>query len=289
MTAMDATAHGSVAETRGSDGREPTAAPQRWQNFAPAESDERQAAHTAPSNGAPHEEQKRPPVDGALHEGQVAGVVIGETYYTCAQMNPPSAGSAYPSDNVDEDRELVRRMSAGETRALAQFYERWSRSVHALVVRLVRDPDDADDVVEDTFYQAWRQASRYEPSRGAVSTWIVTIARSRALDRLRSRRRLREEPLTPVSVIDELADSAYPDPAAGAEEAERRERVAEALRELPAEQREVLELAYFGGLSQTEIAERTGQPLGTVKTRTRLAGQKLRERLAALRGGAERV
>ena len=180
-------------------------------------------------------------------------------------------------------------MSAGETRALAQFYERWSRSVHALVVRLVRDPDDADDVVEDTFYQAWRQASRYEPSRGAVSTWIVTIARSRALDRLRSRRRLREEPLTPVSVIDELADSAYPDPAAGAEEAERRERVAEALRELPAEQREVLELAYFGGLSQTEIAERTGQPLGTVKTRTRLAGQKLRERLAALRGGAERV
>ena len=70
MTAIDATAHGSVAETRGSDGREPTAAPQRWQNFAPAESDERQAAHTAPSNGAPHEEQKRPPLDSALHEGQ---------------------------------------------------------------------------------------------------------------------------------------------------------------------------------------------------------------------------
>jgi RNA polymerase sigma-70 factor (ECF subfamily) len=204
-------------------------------------------------------------------------------------MNPLSPASAYPSDNVDEDRELVRRMSAGDTQALAQFYERWSRPIHALVARLVRDADDADDVVEDTFYQAWRQASRYEPSRGAVSTWIVTIARSRALDRLRSRRRLREEPLTPVSVIDELADSAYPDPAAGAEEAERRERVAEALRELPAEQREVLELAYFGGLSQTEIAERTGQPLGTVKTRTRLAGQKLRERLAALRGGAERV
>jgi hypothetical protein len=77
MTAIDATAHGSVAETRGSDGREPTAAPQRWQNFAPGESDERHAAHTAPSNGAPHEEQKRPPVDGALHEGQVAGGVIG--------------------------------------------------------------------------------------------------------------------------------------------------------------------------------------------------------------------
>jgi hypothetical protein len=70
MTAIEATPQGSVAETRGSDGRDPTAAPQRWQNFAPAESDERQAAQTAPSNGAPHEEQKRPPVDGALHEGQ---------------------------------------------------------------------------------------------------------------------------------------------------------------------------------------------------------------------------
>ena len=204
-------------------------------------------------------------------------------------MNPLSPASTYGSDNVDEDRELVRRMSAGDTQALAQFYERWSRPVLALVVRLVRDPDDADDVVEDTFYQAWRQASRYEPSRGAVSTWIVTIARSRALDRLRSRRRLREEPLTPVTALDELSDSVSPDPSAGAEEAERRERVAEALKELPPEQKEVLELAYFGGLSQTEIAERTGQPLGTVKTRTRLAGQKLRERLAPLRGGTGRV
>src|SRR5579862_6854192 len=84
-------------------------------------------------------------------------------------MNPPSPAPTYGLDNVDEDRELVRRMSAGDTQALAQFYERWSRPVHALVVQLVRDPDDADDVVEDAFYQAWRQASRYEPSRGAVS------------------------------------------------------------------------------------------------------------------------
>lgn len=203
-------------------------------------------------------------------------------------MNPPSPPSAYAWDN-DEDRELVARMSRGDDRALGQFYERWSRPVYALVAQLLRDPDDADDVVEDTFYQAWRQASRYEPSRGAVSTWIVTIARSRALDRLRSRRRLREEPLTPVTVLDELTDGSYRDPAAGAEDAERRERVAAALKELPPEQREVLQLAYFGGLSQTEIAERTGQPLGTVKTRTRLAGQKLREKLAALRGGTERV
>jgi len=226
---------------------------------------------------------------GHCTKGSSRGSSWEETYYTYAQMNPLSPASAYPSDNVDEDRELVRRMSAGDTQALAQFYERWSRPIHALVVRLVRDPDDADDVVEDSFYQAWRQASRYQSSRGAVSTWIVTIARSRALDRLRSRRRLREEPLTPVALLDEVSDGVFPDPATGAEEAERRERVAAALKELPPEQREVLELAYFGGLSQTEIAERTGQPLGTVKTRTRLAGQKLRERLAPLRGGTERL
>jgi RNA polymerase sigma-70 factor (ECF subfamily) len=222
-------------------------------------------------------------------KGSSRGSSWGEKYYTYVQMNPLSPTSSYPSDNVDEDRELVRRMSAGDTQALARFYERWSRPIHALVTRLLRDPDDADDVVEDTFYQAWRQASRYQSSRGAVSTWIVTIARSRALDRLRSRRRLREEPLTPVALLDEVSDAVFPDPATGAEEAERRERVAAALKELPPEQREVLELAYFGGLSQTEIAERTGQPLGTVKTRTRLAGQKLRERLAPLRGGTERL
>jgi RNA polymerase sigma-70 factor (ECF subfamily) len=218
-------------------------------------------------------------------------VVLGVGYWpmvcqplTLPGMNPASSATSYSSES-EEDRELVARMSAGDDRALSRFYDRWSRSVYAMVVQLVRDPDDADDVVEDAFYQAWRQASRYEPSRGAVSTWIITIARSRALDRLRSRRRLREEPLTPTAAED--APTEKQDPAANAEDTERRERVADALRTLPPEQREVLELAYFGGLSQTEIAERTGQPLGTVKTRTRLAGQKLREKLAVLRGGDE--
>ncbi len=196
-------------------------------------------------------------------------------------MNPRSPEFAYLVDN-DEDRVLVSRMSAGDDRALARFYDRWARPVYALVSQMVRDADDADDVVEDVFYQAWRQASRYEPGRGAVSTWIITIARSRALDRLRARKRLREEPLTPVTGDKIVADG---DPAVGAEEAERRDRLVAALKALPTEQREVVELAYFGGLSQTEIAERTGQPLGTVKTRTRLAGQKLREWLAVLRGG----
>src|ERR1700680_2317403 len=117
-------------------------------------------------------------------------------------MNPPAQPPAYKPQGGDQgafpgDRELGARMSAGDDRALAQFYDRWCRPVYALVAHLVRDADDAEDVVEDTFWQAWRQASRYDSSRGEVTTWILTIARSRALDRVRSRRRLREETVTP--------------------------------------------------------------------------------------------
>jgi RNA polymerase sigma-70 factor, ECF subfamily len=202
-------------------------------------------------------------------------------------MNPPPGAPTYSGEVGDDDGRLVERMGAGDDQALAQFYDRWARVVYASILQLVRDPDDADDVLEDAFYQAWRQASRYTAARGSVATWMLTIARSRALDFLRARRRLRQEPLTPGgagyqggSPAGDLAD--FPDVA---EAAEQRERVAEAVRTLPPEQREVVELAYFGGLSQTEIAQRTGQPLGTVKTRTRLAGQKLREQLAALRDG----
>src|SRR5262249_48195856 len=150
---------------------------------------------------------------------------------------------------------------------LAQFYDRWSRPVFALVLRLVRDGDDAEDVVEETFWQAWRHASHYESSRGEVGTWLLTIARSRALDRLRARRRRREEPLTlRVDGETELPGlAAELDPARDAEAAELRTRVAGALDSLPSEQRQVLELAYFAGLTQTEIADRTGQALGTVK------------------------
>jgi RNA polymerase sigma-70 factor (ECF subfamily) len=180
------------------------------------------------------------------------------------------------------DAALVRRMSGGDERALGALYDRWSAAVYALVLQIVRDAAEAEDVVEDVFWQSWRQAARYEPSRAGVSTWLLTIARSRALDRLRSLRRAREETVPITSAAESVASSGAT-PAVDAELSEERVLVAAALRELPAEQREALELAYFGGLSQTEIAARTGQPLGTVKTRMRLAMQKLRTRLATLR------
>jgi RNA polymerase sigma-70 factor, ECF subfamily len=198
-------------------------------------------------------------------------------------MNPPTRPDAYTPSEENSDRRLVERMKGGDDRALGQFYDRWARVVYALILQIVHDQDDADDVLEATFYQAWREAGRYAPDRGTVPTWILMIARSRALDRVRAKRRRREEPLTP-SATGNLDNVAAEAPSADvAEVADQRSRVAEAVRTLPAEQREVVELAYFGGLSQSEIADKIGQPLGTVKTRTRLAGQKLRERLAVLR------
>jgi RNA polymerase sigma-70 factor (ECF subfamily) len=181
-------------------------------------------------------------------------------------------------------------MAAGDESALGALYDRWVTPVHSLVLRLLADGDEAEDVVEEAFWQAWRQAARYEESRGAVSTWLITIARSRALDRLRARRRRQEEAWSQLGFGDMEGDTlpapAADSPLAGAEQAERRALVAKALMALPPEQRETIELAYFGGLSQSEIAERTGQPLGTVKTRVRLAMEKLRESLSMLREGA---
>ena len=210
-------------------------------------------------------------------------------------MNPSSSPPPYPNSittashgkgaaqNAPDDAALLRQMAAGDEHALGMFYDRWQPLVHGVVLRILRQRDDVADVVEEAFWQAWRQAGRYETSRGSVQTWLLTIARSRALDKVRALKRLREEPIEGESgalVVQLAADG---DPAMSAEAAERRTIVIAALADLPAEQREALELGYFAGLSQTEIAERTGQPLGTIKTRMRLAMQKLRGRLQVLR------
>lgn len=186
-----------------------------------------------------------------------------------------------------DDGALLQRIAAGDEHALGALYDRWSPLVFSLCVHVLGDEDEAEEAVEETFWQAWRQAARYDTTRGAVSTWLTTIARSRALDRLRAKRRRQEDAMSDLSetkrtAVEETARRGD-DPASGAEVSERRALVRQALLALPPEQREVLELAYFRGLSQAEIAERTGQPLGTIKTRVRLAMEKLRDRLGILR------
>lgn len=178
--------------------------------------------------------------------------------------------------------ELVHRIAGGDQRALGALYDRQVTLVHSLALRLLGDADDAEDVVEETFWQVWRHASRYDASRGAVPTWLCSIARSRALDVLRAARRRPERIASSTENDDDIAlASPSSSPLGGVEESEQRALVRGALAELPPEQRESIELAYFGGLSQSEIAERTGQPLGTIKTRIRLAMMKLRARLSS--------
>jgi RNA polymerase sigma-70 factor (ECF subfamily) len=203
-------------------------------------------------------------------------------------MNPSERDLSYQQSvrTNAEDVALIRRMCDADETALGALYDRWMRPLYSLVFHLLKDADEAEDVVEETFWQAWRKASSYEPSRGAVSTWLLTIGRRRALDRLRAKSRRREESMTHTK---ELADVASPasDPSQALESSERRSHVLAALQDLPDEQREVLELGYFQGLSQTEIADMTGQPLGTVKTRMRLAMQKLKEPLSMHRERVE--
>jgi RNA polymerase sigma-70 factor (ECF subfamily) len=181
-----------------------------------------------------------------------------------------------------DDAAVMRRIADGDEQALALLYDKWVQPVYALVVQILRDRDEAEDVVEETFWQVWQRASSYDFSRGAVHSWILTIGRSRALDRLRAKQRRKGESLAERSDIVALLVSPS-DPSHDAEGRERRAVVLDALGQLPTEQRRALELAYYGGLSQAEIAEQLQEPLGTVKTRMRLGMLKLRDKLGILR------
>ncbi len=196
-------------------------------------------------------------------------------------MNPSEREPSYSTEtrsNAD-DAALIKRMVEADETALGALYDQWVKPLYSLVLHLLKDQDEAEDVVEETFWQAWRKASSYDPSKGAVSTWLLTIGRRKALDRIRSRRRYKEDSVGRDRIFADLV-APGPDPSEQTEGSELRAQVRAALQELPAEQREVLELGYFNGLSQTEIADVTRQPLGTVKTRMRLAMQKLREPLS---------
>ena len=184
-----------------------------------------------------------------------------------------------------EDAAQVVRAAGGDGAALAALYDRHARPVYSIALRIVGDERDAEDVVQDVFTQVWRQASRYDNTRGTVAAWLLTIARTRALDRLRARRARPDagaaspedtgsEPATtvvdPVDVIAAASDA---------------KRVKAALGELPLLQRLAIELAYFEGLTQSQIADRLEEPLGTVKTRIRQGLLKLRDLLSQTPAG----
>lgn len=188
-----------------------------------------------------------------------------------------------PSPRQD-DQALVDAVRRGDERAFAALYDRHAPVVMGIASRIVGEPTGAETVLLDTFTQAWREATRYDRSRGSVLSWLVTIARSRALDAARlSGRHARVASVSVDDAPDDLlaADDLVSNPEPMIEARERRAAVTTALRELPAPQRQAIQLAFFEGLSQSEIAERLGEPLGTVKTRIRLAMAKLRQLLGA--------
>ena len=175
-----------------------------------------------------------------------------------------------------QQAELLQSVADGDQQALSTLYDATNRLVYGLVLRILQDTGAAEEVLLDVYTQVWRQAASYSARRGSPSSWLLTIARSRAIDRLRTGRieRQRREPL---DLLTERADGANVEEEMAAREMQRTVRAA--LDALSPEQREVIDLAYYGGLSHSEIAARTGQPLGTVKTRTRLGMMKLREML----------
>ena len=174
---------------------------------------------------------------------------------------------------AESDEELLAAIARGDERALGELYDRFGGVAYRLAVRVLRDPALAQDAVQDAFLAAWRTAVAFDPERGKASTWLLTLVHRRAVDVVRREDRRRAEPLddAPVAAGDAVDESA--------EVREERRRVQAALAELPPDQREALELAYYGGLSQSQLAERLGVPLGTVKSRMFTGLSRLRDLL----------
>ena len=169
---------------------------------------------------------------------------------------------------------LIAAIAAGDRDAFSRFYDLTAPMAFGLIRRVLRDPEAAAEVLQEVFWQVWQDAPRYDPTRGTAEAWLVMRAKTRAIDRLRSIRRRDRTFVAPVdeSVVQRREDQA-PNPAVVAED---RGLIQTALAQLPEPQRRVIELAFFEGLTHSEIATRLGEPLGTVKTRARLGLDRLR-------------
>jgi len=182
----------------------------------------------------------------------------------------------HPEQAQITDVQLLHAVARGDEPALAQLYDRYRVILFGLLARILNSREEAEDVLQEVFLQVWRRAADFDENRGRPFTWLVTLARSRAIDRLRS---LASRDRTAVAGAQEELEQVS-DPASDAFRSEQRRLVANALAQLPDDQKRALMLAYFDGLTQSEIAARLGAPLGTVKTRMRSGMMKLKELLA---------
>ncbi|MBI3654725.1 MAG: sigma-70 family RNA polymerase sigma factor [Acidobacteria bacterium] len=188
---------------------------------------------------------------------------------------PLTEEAVEPSRHDQDWVGLIARIADGDQQAMSLLYNGTNRLIFGLILRILGDRSMAEEVLLDVYAQVWRQANRYDIARGAALGWITTIARSRAIDRLRSERHNLQQDELNEATTSEPARLANPETATVLSEISGIVRAA--LDGLPPEQREVIELSYYSGYTQTEIAAKLGQPLGTIKTRTRLGMIKLRE------------
>jgi len=196
------------------------------------------------------------------------------------RMSPP-AQTQPPDERQQVDARLMRRVAQGDKAAFAELYDRFSRPLYATALRIVSDATEAQDIVHDAFLTVWEKAAVFESDRGTAFGWAVTLVRNRAIDRVRTRRRRSE-----LLASSQPADLGYQEDSAGpaaddsATLGDQARAVRAAVATLPHEQQRALELAFFSGLTQQEIAEKLAEPLGTVKARIRRGLLKLRESLA---------
>ena len=187
------------------------------------------------------------------------------------------SGSAF--DGLS-DEELLARLSAEDSGAFEALYQRYSDLVYSIALRVVADPPMAQDIAQEVFLRIWRHPASFDQSRGRFVSWLMSVARNRAVDEVRSRGRRRLREVMPAPGADDPIDLQALDPATAAQISAERAAVRQALETLPEEQRLAIELAYFGGMTQQEISIALDIPLGTIKTRIRLGMKKLRLCLA---------
>jgi RNA polymerase sigma-70 factor, ECF subfamily len=187
--------------------------------------------------------------------------------------NQPEIGTRRSGDSSSVDLALLDRVRVGDQGAMTEVFDRYSTVVYSVALRVLRDQGQAEDVVQEVFLQIWKNASSFVRDRGSLGAWLVVIARNRAIDHLRRRK--------PADSVEDVVLASSIDVASEAERNNLMERVRGVLDTLPREQQQSMQLAFFEGLSHSEIAERTGDPLGTVKTRIRQALISIRKALTA--------
>ena len=191
---------------------------------------------------------------------------------TYSLMEPIDYTSANRT-NAADDMRLVARVRAGDQQAVSELYGRYSKLVYSVALRILQDTGAAEDLLQDVFLQLWRKPDAFDSSRGSLAAWLAVIARHRAIDRLRQRR--------PETDIEDCVITSAADLGNETERSLVIEKVRVAMNEMSPDQRTAMEMAFFQGLTHTEIAEKTGEPLGTIKTRIRSGLQMLRARFAS--------